>query len=648
MKKAALGIFLLTLPLLASAQWDKDVLQFRGRLALSEGKYSQAIENLNIVARLDTTDYWTFFYRGIAKYNLGDLRGARQDFDRSVRINSLFTNGYHYRAITKSRSGQYDDALEDLQKAIDLRPGLTGLYFSRGVTYFLAQRFDEALEDFDKYIRKEPKDPSAYLNRGACLMFLKDTSRALEDYNRAIRLDRFESEGYIRRGRLYASSGDLAKGITDMDQAISLDKANSFAYFNRALMYSEQENYPKALADLDKVLELDPGNSLTLYNRSLVKMRLSDFDSALEDMDRVLNINPRNVLAYFNRAACFCELGRWSDAVQDYSSAIGLYPDFAKAYQNRAYAENELGMKKESKRDYETARRKIEEYRKSTGEGGSFADTTKKYESLLAFDAEFASHDFDDELLQHRDIDIRLKPLWRWRIASGEQNTIYALRSYYENPVQDEFRKGCNVEMAAEGSAAGYDGPADSPKGMFLKGIAQTGQRQFGAALAWYDAAVQASPDGPEKAMYLLNRAVLKAEMTDFIASMSSSVQTLTLDDKGATRARVSDRAEARADYTDALDDITAAAELLPDNPYVQFNLGNLSCLSSSPVDAVESYDRAIRLYPAMAEAYYNRGLVLILLKDREKGCISLSRAGELGVQDAYGVIGKYCKSEND
>ena len=48
------------------AQYDKDVFYFRGRNALADGHYSSAIDNFNILARLDTTDYWTFFYRGIA------------------------------------------------------------------------------------------------------------------------------------------------------------------------------------------------------------------------------------------------------------------------------------------------------------------------------------------------------------------------------------------------------------------------------------------------------------------------------------------------------------------------------------------------------------------------------------------------------
>ena len=56
------------------AQYDKDVFYYRGRRALADGKYALAIENFNVLTQLDTADYWTFFFRGIAKYNLGDIR----------------------------------------------------------------------------------------------------------------------------------------------------------------------------------------------------------------------------------------------------------------------------------------------------------------------------------------------------------------------------------------------------------------------------------------------------------------------------------------------------------------------------------------------------------------------------------------------
>ena len=88
--------------------------------------------------------------------------------------------------------------------------------------------------------------------------------------------------------------------------------------------------------------------------------------------------------------------------------------------------------------------------------------------------------------------------------------------------------------------------------------------------------------------------------------------------------------------------------EIAPGIPYILFNLGNLYCLSAEHMQSIEAYTRAIAAYPYMGDAYYNRGLVLIYLKDKEKGCIDLSRAGELGVDDAYAVIKKYCEERND
>ena len=661
--------FLLTVLMLccfarAHAQYDKDVFFWRGRQALADGKYAQSIENFNILAQLDTSDYQTYFFRGIAKYNLGDIRGARKDFDNSVRLNPVFTSGYHYRAITESRFGRFDEALSDLQRAIELRPGFVGLYYSRGVTYFLARQFDNAVKDFDKYIRKEPKDPSAYLNRGACYLFLADTTKALSDYNKAIKLDRFDSEGYIRRGRLYAETGDYERAISDLDHAIELDSSNTLAYFNRALLLSERKEYRRAMDDLNRVLEDEPGNALTLYNRGLINAQVGEYEAALSDMDRVLNINPENVLAYFNRASIFIEMERWEDALEDYDRAIELYPDFAKAYMNRSYVKSRLGLNQSSKEDYRTAQRKIQEYRaRNVTDEGSFADTTRKYSSLIALDADFARKDFNDELLQHRDIDIRLRPMYRYVLACEKELNGEMLERRYENPLLDRFGKTSPVLVEIDdreneltpSQLASLDAVIYASKGSrasFLRSMSESYSKKYNMALGSLDAAVSQADESDDayeqlyKAFYLMNRSVLRAEMIDFIASMQSNVQVLTMDDSRNARARVKEQVSTEYDYSEAIADARAAIEILDNIPYLYFNLGNLYCLSSEHLASIENYTRAISLFPYMGDAYFNRGLVLIYLKDKEKGCIDLSRAGELGVSEAYAVIKKYCEEE--
>lgn len=656
------------------AQYDIDQFFARGRQMLIDGKYSQAIENFNILSRLDrdSTLYDAYFFRGIAKYNLGDFIGAERDFNTCLRLNPIYTPAYHYRAITLSRTGKYDKALEDLAEAVDLRPSYTGLYFSRGVTYFLSQQFEKAVTDFNRFIKAEPREADAYLNRGACYLYLGDTLKALNDYNKAIRINTFDPEGYIRRSRIYAMQQKYDDALTDLNNAIELDSTNTFAFFNRALIRFDKQEINGALEDLNTVLRHEPGNALTLYNRAIIRAQIGDYNNSLDDYDRVLAVNPNNVLAYFNRAGVFMELGRYRDAMDDYSQAINLYPDFAKAYMNRSYAKNQLGQFNSARKDAEIAQQKVAEYKMKTGDSlgrAIFADTTKKYDRLLALDADFAKKDFDNELLQHRDVDIRLKPLYKFNVSAGNKIKM-ALERRYENKNLEDFaasvaipvefnsrKKGASVNLASIenkitreiNSVRADDVIGSQPvqnelgKLYFAKAIIDGEDNRYNSALENYNKAITCEP---EQTYYYINRGALQAEMIDFISSMENNVQILTLDNSGAARARVKEKNAINYDYTPAIHDMTKAANLMPDLPYVYYNLGNLYCLSSDLPESINQYTKALELYPAMGEAYFNRGLVLIYLKDREKGCIDLSKAGELGVDDAYSVIKKYCIKE--
>ncbi|MBO5661216.1 MAG: tetratricopeptide repeat protein, partial [Tidjanibacter sp.] len=60
---------------------------------------------------------------------------------------------------------------------------------------------------------------------------------------------------------------------------------------------------------------------------------------------------------------------------------------------------------------------------------------------------------------------------------------------------------------------------------------------------------------------------------------------------------------------------------------------------------AYEDYSRALELAPELADAYFNRGLVQLYMKDVRKGTMDLSKAGELGIKEAYSIIKRYQNS---
>ena len=61
--------------------------------------------------------------------------------------------------------------------------------------------------------------------------------------------------------------------------------------------------------------------------------------------------------------------------------------------------------------------------------------------------------------------------------------------------------------------------------------------------------------------------------MIDFISSIESNVQVLSMDDSGNTRARVKDQVSRRYDYSDAIRDMKDAAAVVSDIPYIFYTV---------------------------------------------------------------------------
>ena len=59
--------------------------------------------------------------------------------------------------------------------------------------------------------------------------------------------------------------------------------------------------------------------------------------------------------------------------------------------------------------------------------------------------------------------------------------------------------------------------------------------------------------------------------------------------------------------------------------------------------EAIDAYSKAISLNRTYAEAFYYRGVLRVSMGDKTNGCSDLSRAGELGLMDAYEIIKVKC-----
>jgi len=446
----------------------------------------------------------------------------------------------------------------------------------------------------------------------------------------------------------------MKDALADFNKAIDLDSTNSMAFFNRGLVYYDMKKYNNTMADFNSSIKLEPNNPVTLYNRAILRAQVRDLNNAVKDYDQVAKLSPKNVLVYYNRAAVLVELGMLREALKDYTRAIALYPDFANAYMNRSYIKRRLNDMKSAKADFDIATKKIKDYRSRLTDStfSVYADTSKKFNAMMSFDANFDEND----MLINSQVDIKLRPLYRIEVTKAD--TLPQMQNAYFYPAYDRFRNSLNssVQLTITNQVQ-KQAPAtlDSLKTMALQlskskpaianvvmAIVESSQNQYSKSISTYGEAIEADP---KNGFTYINRATVQAEMIDFTKSIENSVQPTLLDEKGPTMSR--QKVETTVyNYDQAIDDLNKAAKLLPNYAYIDYNLGNIYTLSNRMPEAIQSYTKAIEEYPNLADAYYNRGLIQIYLKDTNKGCLDISKAGELGIRDAYATLKKYCIKE--
>jgi tetratricopeptide (TPR) repeat protein len=95
-------------------------------------------------------------------------------------------------------------------------------------------------------------------------------------------------------------------------------------------------------------------------------------------------------------------------------------------------------------------------------------------------------------------------------------------------------------------------------------------------------------------------------------------------------------------DYELILRDYDQVLRLRPDFSFAYYNKANILCATREYQEAIKYYTLAIDIDADFAEAYFNRGLTYIYTGDTERGLADLSKAGELGIYQAYNMISRF------
>lgn len=627
----------------AISQFNTPVYINKARREIVNNENQKAIERLNTIIKVKPNLYDAYFFRGIAKFGMGDYTGAIEDFTETVKINPFFPTAYQYRGIAKDALHNYNSALNDFDKAISMDINNPSLYMARSLTKINVQNFSAAIDDLNKAIKLNTKVADFYIYRAVAKSGLKDYEAAIHDCNIAIGFNQFNTQAFVRRGLIFFAQEKYIEAIEDYNHAIKINPNEAYTYYVRALAKYKMDNLEGTLTDYSKVIELNKYNALAYYNRAMLFAQLGNLSKAISDLSMVSEINPDHILTHYNRGQMRMEQGSYSEAIDDFSKALKIYPDFGEAYYMRAMAKRKIGDMRSAQNDYNIATNKLNS---QNSDSSKVAFNDVKYRKVIELEANFNNNFIGDDKIysvfsgieplpdffaflnenskalkqnNYRGIDENLKNIPKpLTLCICDSDTIsdynklaITIDSLWEEPVRDEI----------------YE---------FLYGIIELGKKNFNSSLEAFSKAIDMNNDF---ALAYYNRAYTRLKMIDFINSIDQDIH-ISVDGQ---KKQLKTKTEARNDYTEILADYNKALELKPDYAIIYFNRANLKIKAKNYNGALFDYNRSIKLEPEFAEAFYNKALVHIYLKEFDIACYALSKAGELGLKQAYVVIKRYC-----
>lgn len=615
-----------------------------GKLDLSKENYSEAIQNFNIAAIAKPNDFEAYFLRGIAKYSLNDFTGAVDDFTRTLEIHPLYVRAYHYRGVANDRLSNYADAMNDFKKAISLDPFSEELHLASGSTLMHLNDYQNAVAEFDTALIINPENANAYISRGIAKRYLDDLDGALADMNSAVYYDFFNIEAVVRRGMIELEREDYQDAMNDFNSALRMDNDNPLIYFHRALAYLNLGDTIAALNDYERVNIIDQRNALTYFNRAIIYSMKEDYDVALALYNKVIEINPENIYGYFNRGILFYKMQQWDNAEDDFTQVIELFPDFIDAWMNRAVVRFEKNDIKGAEMDQYHAKQIMAFVNEDQANVDSLYSHYSKmdYNKIISFESDFVDGNRQKTLVQFSDI--RIKPKDSFIVNITDSNHYYL----------DATLSQLSQNMRLEGKLAYVENDLleESHKSYINDSIINTIDNQSIRTFlnAMYNFEIYNYQKGEILFSSLLNDPLLGVYAGMNLSVLQNEKAELIVNDRNydnsiyITQKRASEiiTTQEKPDYQQSLNTITSILIKNSRNPYVWYNMGNIHLQMQEFNKAVDDYTMALQFDPNLAEAYYNRALTLLYLDKKSPAVKDLSKAGELGIQEAYVVLKRF------
>lgn len=325
--------------------------------------------------------------QGFARFSKGDVRGARIEAMKALKINPSNALARVLSARIMLEAGNGVAAQIELEKAAAAGFPRDKTHHLMAHALLLQRQFQRAMNEADSAVVPEQFAAYAARMRGRVQVALAQVDRARAEFELAQRIAPNDPECLIDLGRFQSMNGDAATGEGLVDQALVIDKTNMKGLLLKGDMVRARAGLEPSLAYFNEALQVDPNSVEALLERAGTLGDLRREDASRADLRKIQGLVPNHPLALYLQAVLEARAGRYAAAsalmtrtrgvINTYPPALMLQGMLAYQLGNMQQAEDFLGKVVSQIPQSELARKLYAAVQLRKGDSGGALETLK-------------------------------------------------------------------------------------------------------------------------------------------------------------------------------------------------------------------------------------------------------------------------------
>jgi tetratricopeptide (TPR) repeat protein len=292
------------------------------------------IENVSKKIREEPRNHNLFKARSSLYAQEGKFDDAINDLEISQRLDSLDKEVYYSMVDLHMKIGQSGKAKESALKCLSIYPGDKESLLKLAQIYYYVKGYSEALEYIRQIKTYNVQDEDSYFIEGLIYSEMGKKEMAIKSFKMVIEYDSEYIAAYNLLGQILAKDGDPL-AIDYFNAGLRKSPDNIELHYNVGYYYQRSEMVDSALSQYNYILsEIDSLHYGAIYNSAYIALVYTrNYPVAVEMFSKAISIDTLAYKAIYNRGYSYEMMGEYNLAEVDYYKALKIEPNYTLAIQ---------------------------------------------------------------------------------------------------------------------------------------------------------------------------------------------------------------------------------------------------------------------------------------------------------------------------